>query len=80
MKMSKSQVAKIREACRRAAREYCPLFKAVILMPCYKCKMLKGGLDCQGNSVGTRDAKIAAARASVLELPPTVGHERKMKR
>lgn len=79
MKTSKSLAAKIREACRRAAREYCPLYKAVLLQPCYKCRMIKNGLDCQGNSIGTRDARIASARASVLEMPPAVGRERKRK-
>lgn len=28
-------------------------------------------MDCQGNPIGTRDARIAAARAAVVELPIT---------
>lgn len=77
MKHTKSEAALIREACRRAARAYCPMYKAVLLAPCYKCPLLKGGLDCHGNSIGTRDAKIAQARAAFLNLPSVTGHERK---
>jgi len=77
MKRTKTEAALIREAGRKAARDYCPLYRAVLLAPCYTCTLLKGGFDCRGNSIGTRDSKIAQARAAVLNLPSVKGHERK---
>lgn len=73
-KMNKRMAAKVREAGRRACREYCkelppPTRWPCLLLPCWKCPHLKGGKDCQGNPIGTRDAVIAAARAAVIELP-----------
>jgi len=72
-KHSKRMAAKIREAGRRACREYCialppPSRWPNLLLPCWKCEHCKGGKDCHGNPIGTREARIAAARAAVLEL------------
>jgi hypothetical protein len=75
-----SEQAKIREACRKVAREYCPIYRAVILMPCYKCDKIRGGTDCQGNPVGERDRRIGIARQSaqaIYGMPSTIGYERK---
>jgi hypothetical protein len=82
MKYSKSFAARIREAGRRACREYCDQLPAVsrwpgLLLPCWKCQKCVGGKDCHGNEIGRRESVIAAARASVIELPPVVGYERK---
>jgi hypothetical protein len=73
IKPSVRWAAKIREAGRRACREYCkelppPTRWPCLLLPCWKCEYHKGGTDCQGNQIGTRDARIAAARAAVMEL------------
>lgn len=79
-KLSKQQASILREACRRTARNYCPMFKAVILMPCYKCELVKGDRDCRGNPVGERDRQITITRQSILAefalQPPVVGNER----
>jgi hypothetical protein len=80
-KHTKSFAAKLREAGRRACREYCDQLPAVtrwpsLLLPCWKCQKAVRGKDCHGNEIGTREALIAAARARVIELPPSVGHER----
>ncbi len=82
MKQDKRLAARVREAGRRACRMYCdqlpiPSRWPALLLPCWNCQKCKGGKDCHGNPIGTREAKIAAARAAVLELPPVVGHERK---
>jgi len=68
-KMSKSLAGKVREAAQRAAREYCPMFKVVRFTPCYSCRLSKGEIDCQGNTIGTKELMTARARNSVLELP-----------
>jgi len=61
---------KQREACRRAVRAYCVrVGKSGLVPPCWSCPLIKGGLDCKGNSIGTREAKIAEAVSAVLELP-----------
>jgi len=81
VKPSVRMAAKIREAGRRACREYCkelppPTRWPCLLLPCWKCEYHKGGTDCQGNPIGTRDARIAAARAAVIELPIAVHEQR----
>lgn len=77
-KPSVEMAAKIREAGRRACRQYCQLLPddlmllprwPCLMIPCWHCDLIKGGMDCQGNPIGTRDARIAAARAAVVELP-----------
>jgi hypothetical protein len=79
-KHTKTQASILREACRRTAREYCPMYKAVILRPCYTCPLVKGDRDCKGNSVGERDRLLAITRQSILAQfaiqLPAVGHER----
>ena len=84
MKHDKRMAGLIREAGKRAVRAYCdelppPSRWPALLLPCWKCSKCKGGKDCHGNPIGTRESKIAAARAAVLELPPFVGRERKKK-
>lgn len=64
---------KQREACRRAVRAYCVrVMKSGLVPPCWNCPLIKGGLDCKGNSIGTREAKIAEAVAAVIELSAPV--------
>jgi len=43
-------------------------YKGNFVPLCYKCELIKGGKDCRGNPIGTRELKIAEALASVLEL------------
>lgn len=73
VKLNKSMAGKIREAGRRVAREYCVRAVKEPLPPCWKCQLTKGGQDCMGNPVGTREMKINQARVSVLELMPRKG-------
>jgi hypothetical protein len=81
MKIDKRLAALLREAQHRVRREYCepvpiPLRWSGGLLPCWNCQKAVRGKDCHGNEIGTREALIAAARARVIELPPSVGHER----
>ena len=82
MKQDKRLAALVREAGRKACRDYCdqlpiPTRWPALLLPCWKCQKIARGKDCHGNEIGTREALIAAARARVIELPPIVGYERK---
>lgn len=83
VKPSVGWAAKVREAGRRACRQYCQLLPEdqmlptrwpCLMIPCWHCDLISGGEDCQGNPIGTRDARIAAARAAVIELP-NVAHK-----
>lgn len=66
----RSYAGKRREAFRRAVRGYCSrVGKKGHVPPCYDCPQIKGGWDCRGNMIGTREAEIAKAMAAVLELP-----------
>jgi hypothetical protein len=78
-KHTKSMAARVREAIRRAKREYCALCPTGgKLPPCFECRLVRSkGTDCKGNRIGEREYRIAIARASVFELPPVVGYERK---
>jgi hypothetical protein len=78
-KQTKQQAAKVREAIKRAKREYCPLCpKGGELPACFECMLVRSkGTDCKGNRIGEREYQIAMARASVFELPPFVVYERK---
>lgn len=69
---------KQREACRRTVRAYCVrVMKSGLVPPCYNCPVIKGGLDCHGNPIGTRELEIAKAVAAVIELPKGGQSERK---
>jgi len=73
-RLNKGMAAKLRETERQAARSYCsklqwPNDTVSHCIPCWHCELCKGGKDCHGNPIGTREARIAAARAAVVELP-----------
>lgn len=67
---NRSFAGKKRETHRRALRAYCQKvgWRGSLVLPCYKCDLIKGGMDCRGNPIGTRELEIAKAMASILEL------------
>jgi hypothetical protein len=89
-KMNKRDTAFVREAGRRAVLKYC---KAALpslrssFPDCRKCRLSHDGLDCWSNPIGYRDLIEGRARADKIhemktgqreiQLPPSVGYERK---
>jgi len=78
-RQTRKQAARVREAIKRAKREYCALCPTGgKLPPCFECMLVRSkGTDCKGNRIGEREYYIAMARASVFELPSVIGYERK---
>ena len=67
----RSFAGKKREAYRRTIRAYCqkiPYRGKTLVLPCWKCDLIKGGKDCKGNPIGTRELIVAQAMTSILEL------------